>query len=287
MIAAQSRSGLLRVTLALALIVSAALIGALLNIFAYSVRTYIPGSLQVGGFTLANFGRLLNPTYVAVFADTLILSFAAALLTLIASFPLAYALVRVRSGGLKLILFLVVITPLFTGDITRTYAWTVMLGERGFLNFALLALHVTGQPLQLLYTRLGVVIVLTQYAMPVMTMVIAAALKHVGEKYERAAATLGATGLQTMIRIVLPLAAPGLTSGLILVFAWNLSAFATPQLIGGGRIPMIANLVYNEGLLSFDLPIAGAMSLLALALALTVIEISRLCLRRLEGRVLS
>jgi putative spermidine/putrescine transport system permease protein len=280
----RDRNPILPVALVLGGLTIALLATALLSVLAYSFRTYIPGSLKVGGFTLANFGRLVTPIYGEVFLDTVILSFVSALLTLIVSFPLAYALVRARSGALKAALFVVAIAPLFTGDITRTYAWTVMLGERGFLNYALMALHVISEPVQLLYTKTGVIIVLVQYAMPVMTMIIAAALNHVGEEFERAAQTLGASGFRTLRHIVVPLAAPGLTSGFILVFAWNLSAFATPQLIGGGRVPMIANLVYHEGLLSFDLPMGATLSLLSLSLALAIIELSRLWIRRFGER---
>ncbi|MBV9860040.1 MAG: ABC transporter permease [Alphaproteobacteria bacterium] len=262
----------------------AILAAALLNIFGYSVRAYTPGSLQVGGFTLANFVRMVSAAHLAVLWDTIFLGFVSAVLSLLLSFPLAYAMVRATRNWVKALLFLVAIMPLFTGDVTRTYAWTVVLGDHGFLNVALMAAGLIEHPLSLLYTRAGVVIVLVQYPIPVMTMIIAAGLRHVGTEHERAAATLGATSFQIMTRIVLPLALPGITSALILVFAWNLSAFATPQLIGGGRVPMIANLVYQEGVLSFDLPLAASLSLLALALTLVLVEVSRLCLRRLGER---
>ena len=162
---------------------------------------------------------------------------------------------RSRSALLKSVILIITISPLFTGDIVRTYAWLIVLGKNGFINSVLRDLGVIAQPLDLLYTPAGVVIALVQYSMPVMVIILAAAISHIDVDYERAATSLGASPLNVFLRVTLPLSAPGIISGFITIFAWTLSAFATPQLVGGGKVNMISNMVYNMGFSNFDFPV--------------------------------
>jgi putative spermidine/putrescine transport system permease protein len=263
--------------------VQAVALGAIL---VYSFRAFIPGSIRVGEFTLANFGRLVNPVYFHVYFDTVVLSLLAAVLTATLSFPVAYTLARTRSRSVQGFMVLAAVVPLFTGDVARTYAWMVMLGENGFLNGLLHWAGITAEPLQMLYTRTAVVIVMAQYAMPVMTVILVTAIGHISRDIERAAATLGASPFTVLLRIVVPLASPGLVAGVVLVFAWNFSAFSTPQLIGGGRIMMISNLVYQQGYQSFDFPLAATLSALALVVAVTIVEVARRYTRRFDAHPL-
>jgi putative spermidine/putrescine transport system permease protein len=268
------------------ILLAAAQLVALAAILVYSFREFIPGSIRVGGFTFANFARLVNPVYLEVYFDTVVLSFIAAVMTAVLCLPIAYTLVRTRSRALQGFLILVAIMPLFTGDVARTYAWMVMLGESGFVNTMFRWLGLVREPLEMLYTRAAVVVVMGQYAMPVMTVILVTAIGHISRDMERAAATLGASPLTVLLRVVLPLASPGLISGLVLVFAWNFSAFATPQLIGGGRIMMISNLVYQQGYQSFDFPLGATLSVLALVVAVTIVEVSRRYTRRFDAHAL-
>jgi putative spermidine/putrescine transport system permease protein len=267
-------------------ILVAVLLLSLGSILAYSFREFVPGSIRVGGFTLANFPRLADPIYFDVYADTVLLSLAAALITAVLSLPIAYVLARTRSRALQGFLMLVAIVPLFTGDVARTYAWMVMLGQSGFVNSLLRLAHIVDAPLELLYTRTAVVVVMAQYAMPVMTVILFTAIRHISPDMERAAATLGASPWLVLRRVVLPLASPGLVSGVVLVFAWNFSAFATPQLIGGGRIMMISNLVYQQGYQSFDFPFGATLSGVALLVAVVIVEIARKYTKRFDAHSL-
>ena len=108
-------------------------------------------------------------------------------------------------------------------------------------------------------------IALVQYSMPVMVIILAAAISHIDVDYERAATSLGASPLNVFLRVTLPLSAPGIISGFITIFAWTLSAFATPQLVGGGKVNMISNMVYNMGFSNFDFPFAAVLSMIGAA----------------------
>jgi len=258
---------------------------ALAFVLQYSLHAFIPGSLEVGGFTLDNFARVWRPIYLWVLLDTLTISLVTALATLVLSYPVAYALVRTRRNSVRTLLVVLAITPLFTGEIVRTYAWILMLGSDGFLNSVLEGLGLISTPIALLYTRLGVTVALVQFSMPVMIILLATAIAHVDADCERAAANLGARPTTVFWRVTLPLTMPGIVSGTVVIFAWTMSAFSTPQLIGGGKVLMISNLVYLQGLSSFNFPFAAVLSLVALVLALGALALIRPATRRLEAEV--
>jgi putative spermidine/putrescine transport system permease protein len=123
----------------------------------------------------------------------------------------------------------------------------------------------------MLFTERGVLVGLVHFSMPTMILLLAAAISHVDPAYERAAASLGATPARVFWRVTLPLSMPGVISGSLIVFAWTLSAFATPELLGGGKVKMIANVVKDLALDSFNWPGAAAFAMLALALTLALL----------------
>jgi putative spermidine/putrescine transport system permease protein len=125
--------------------------------------------------------------------------------------------------------------------VVRTYSWIIVLGNNGFINSMLLKLGVIAQPIQLMFTTFGVVVALVHVTMPVMVIILAAALSHIDRNYLRAAESLGAGPIRAFATVTLPLSMPGIVAGVTTAFAWTFSAFATPQLIGGGRVNMISN----------------------------------------------
>jgi putative spermidine/putrescine transport system permease protein len=259
-----------------------AFVVAMAAVLQYSVRAYIPGSLEPGGLTLANFTALLKPLYARVFLDTVWICFLTAFCTLIVGYPLAYALVNVRNPIAKSIVLITVVTPLFLGEVVRTYSWIIVLGNNGFINSVLLKLGVIEQPIQFMFTTFGVVIALVHVTMPVMVIMLAAALAHIDRDYQKAAESLGAGPVRAFLTVTLPLSMPGIIAGVTTAFAWTFSAFATPQLIGGGRVNMVSNLVYQLGFASFNFPFAASLCVAGLTLTLVVLSALRLAARPLE-----
>ncbi len=162
-------------------------VAALAAVMQYSLRAYVPGSLEPGGLTLENFAALMRPLYARVFLDTVWLCFLTAFFSLIIGYPLAYALVRARNVVVKSTILVIAVTPLFLGEVVRTYSWIVVLGNNGFVNSMLLKAGLIEQPLQLMFTRFGVVTALVHVTLPVMVIMLAAALSHIDRDYERAA----------------------------------------------------------------------------------------------------
>ena len=255
---------------------------ALVAVLQYSVRAQIPGSLNVGGFTLENFTAMLHPLYRRVFLNTLTLCVLTASLSLLAGYPLAYALVHAQSRLVKAIILVTVVTPLFLGEVVRTYSWIVVLGSNGFVNSALLKLGVIATPIELLFTVTGVTIALVHVTLPVVVIMLAAALSHIDPNYAKAAESLGAGPIRAFLTVTLPLSAPGIIAGFTTAFAWTFSAFATPQLIGGGKVNMISNLVYQLGFANFNFPFAASLSVAALVLTFVSLWILRFATRPFE-----
>src|SRR5947207_870262 len=124
---------------------------------------------------------------------------------------------------------------------------------------------------------------LVHVTLPVMVIMLAAALSHIDRDYERAAASLGAGPIRAFLTVTLPLSTPGIIAGVTTAFAWTFSAFATPQLIGGGRVNMVANLVYQLGFASFNFPFAASLSVAGLLLTFAVLGLMRVAAGRLEA----
>lgn len=250
----------MRLLLAPALVVLAIFAAALAALLQYSVRAFVPGSLVSGGLTLDNFRAVVAPQYLGSIWDTVVLSVATTVVTLVLSYPVAYALARAQSRAVRSWLLVLTLAPFFTGAIVRTYAWMLVLGNT-----------VVTWPVPLLFTERGVLIGLVHFSMPTMILLLAAAISHVDPALERAAASLGATPARVFRRVTLPLSMPGIVSGSLVVFAWTLSAFPTPELLGGGKVKMIANVVKDLALDSFNWPGAAAFAMLALALTLALL----------------
>jgi putative spermidine/putrescine transport system permease protein len=273
---------LLRVFVSPAVLCAIGFTAALGAVLQYSLRAYVPGSLEPGGFTLANFTALLQPLYARVFLDTVWICLLTAFFTLVLGYPLSFALVHARSVVLKSAILVITVTPLFLGEVVRTYSWIVVLGNNGFLNAMLLKAGLIDAPLQLMFTRLGVVTALVHVTLPVVVIMLAAALAHIDRDYERAAASLGAGPIRAFLTVTLPLSTPGIIASVTTAFAWTFSAFATPQLIGGGRVNMIANLVYQLGFASFNFPFAASLSVAGLMLTFAVLALMRTAARPFE-----
>jgi putative spermidine/putrescine transport system permease protein len=272
----------LRVFITPAVLCVLGFVAAMAAVLQFSLRSYIPGSLEAGGFTFANFTALLKPLYARVFLDTVLICFLTAASTLVIGYPLAYKLVHARSAVIKSIILVIVVTPLFLGEVVRTYSWIIVLGNNGFINSVLLKLGIIDAPIQFMFTTFGVVVALVHVTMPVMVIMLAAGLSHIDDAYQKAAESLGAGPVRAFLTVTLPLSMPGIVAGVTTAFAWTFSAFATPQLIGGGRVNMISNLVYQLGFASFNFPFAASLCVAGLALTIAVISVLRLLARPLE-----
>lgn len=257
-------------------------LAAMAAILQFSVRAYIPGSLEPGGLTLGNFTALLKPLYARVFLDTVWICFLTGLSTLIVAYPVAYALVHIQHPLIKSAILTTVVTPLFLGEVVRTYSWIIVFGNNGFINSVLRYLALIDKPIQFMFTTFAVVVALVHVTIPIMVIMLATALSHIEPDYVKAAESLGAGPIRAFLTVTLPLSMPGIIAGFTTAFAWTFSAFATPELIGGGRVNMVSNLVYQLGFASFNFPFAASLCVAGLVMTLGALSLIRLAARPLE-----
>ncbi|WBL76772.1 ABC transporter permease [Bradyrhizobium xenonodulans] len=179
--------------------------------------------------------------------------------------------------------FAIILGPLLISVVVRTLGWSVLLGNRGLVNSVLLGIGLIDQPLRLLFSMTGVIIVLTHVFLPFMIIAVWSALQRLDRQVEHAARSLGATSTSTFFRIILPQLMPGILSGAIIVFALSASAFATPSIIGGRRVKVVATATYDEFLNSLNWPLGAAIAVLLLvAIVLVIVGSNRLVERRFK-----
>lgn len=225
----------------------------------------------VTGFSLAQYSEFFQDRVnVKVLTDTFLLGLQVTLACLVLGYPVAYVYNRV-TGVWKSVMTFLILLPLLTSAVVRTFGWVVILGKQGLVNTALQSLGLIGEPLKLLFTHHGVAIAMTQIQLPLMILPIVASLSQIDARLMAASASLGGGAWRTFWKVIFPLTLPGIISGCLLVFAITVSSFVTPSIIGGGQIMYMPTLIYQQGVVLLNSPLAAAISAILLAMVLTIV----------------
>jgi spermidine/putrescine transport system permease protein len=222
-------------------------------------------------WTAENYTRFFDPLYGAILLRSLGMAAAATALCLLLGFPLALFISRAKKWR-GVYLFLVIL-PFWTSFLVRTYAWMFLLRDTGLLNTVLERLHVIHEPLPLLYNNGAVLLGLVYGYLPFMILPLYATLERLDPSLLEAAADLGAKPFTALMRVAVPLSAPGIRAGSILVFIPCVGAFLTPDLLGGGKTVMIGNLVQNQFTTARDWPFGAAVSLAVMAIVVLLMMV--------------
>lgn len=198
-------------------------------------------------WTTANYVRFFaNETYLRTFLKTIVMAAVVTAAGLAAAGPFAYFLVRYLSRRWQRVILIATIVPFWTSYLLRVYSWQIILGERGFLNQALMALGIIHEPSSIfVYNNLGVFLVLLYVYFPFAALAIYASLEKFDFDQLRAAQDLGARPDQAMRRILIPQIRPGLITAAVFVFIPILGEYLTPNLVGGTEGVLISNLIVN------------------------------------------
>jgi spermidine/putrescine transport system permease protein len=242
---------------------AAMVVAPLLILAAYSLLTRGAYGGTETPWTLESYLRLADPLYLAIYWRSVWIAALATGLCLLAGFPLALAISR--AGRRKNLLLLLVILPFWTSFLVRTYAWMFLLRDTGLVNTALAAAGLIRAPLPLLYNDWAVILGLVYGYLPFTVLPIYATLERRDRSLEEAAADLGARPRQTIWRVTLPLAAPGIRAAAVLVFIPSLGTYLTSDLLGGGKTILVGNLVQNQFTSARDWPFGAAVSLALMA----------------------
>lgn len=218
-----------------------------------------------GGFTLDNFTRLFASEYhLQAALRSLRLGVIQTVITLIIAVPLSYIMARAGSK-VRSFLLIVVILPLMTSVVVRTFGWVVLMGPSGLMMQIPGAEFLVGGTQGFLGTEIGVVIAMVQVLLPFAVLSILGVISGIKPQLEEASRTLGAGFWRTLRHVVLPLSVPGIVAGASLVFVLSVSSFITPRFIGGSQIPVFAQTIYVDATTNLDWAFAAAQAVLLFA----------------------
>jgi putative spermidine/putrescine transport system permease protein len=227
---------------------------------------------------------LLDAFHWKVVGDTLLLGLKTVAATVLLGLPLALAY-RAASPFWQRVLLFIVVMPLLTSVVVRTFAWIVILGREGVVNKIVLGLGLAADPLRLLQTELGLVISLTQIEMPLLLLPLLAVMSRIDPNLIDASASLGASPWRTLFRVILPLAAPGLAAGCLLVFASATTAFISQSVIGGGRLVYLPAMIWQQAMVVANWPFAATVAVTLLLSVSAVIAVIAYAGRIAGGRI--
>ncbi len=199
-----------------------------------------------------------DPFYMEIFGRTIVLSVKTTLVTLLLGYPTAYFIARTKSK-IKGVLIVATIFPFLVSAVIRAYGWMVILGNSGLLNQFFMNIGIIEEPLDLMYTETSVMIGMIQLLLPYMILAITSVIQSIDKNVENAARSLGANPVQTFFKVTLPLSAPGVISGCILVFTMGMTSYITPQLLGGAQYLTMTTLIYNQIKTTYNLEFANAI----------------------------
>jgi len=214
---------------------------------------------------LQNFTMLWErPVYMRVMMNTLMISAIVTPVTVLLAFPVAHLMAH-GSARLRRWLIFLVLVPFWTSLLVRAFATAILLQRHGIVNSLLIALGFVEEPLPLLYNMTGLLAGCVQVLLPFVIFPLYSSMARIDPGYMRAAATLGAPPVRAFLRVYLPLTLPGLITGATLVFISTLGYYIIPALLGGARQQMIAQLIQDQIATFGNWGMAGALSLVLLA----------------------
>ncbi len=208
---------------------------------------------------------------MSIFLRTIKISVISSVICMIIGVPVSYYISRV-SKKIRGLFIALTVFPILTNSVVRSFAWMSILGKNGVINNLLMKLNIINEPLSLLYTE-GAIIVGTVYIfLPLMIISLVGVMENIDNDLLEAAESLGANKLKSFFKVVFPLSLPGLIVGTVLVFTGSLTAYTTPQLLGGNKNTVLATLIYQKTMTLGDWQGAAVVATIMIAVTLIVIK---------------
>ena len=226
--------------------------------------------------------EVFEPIYLQILWRSLYFAALTVLLTLVLCYPVAFWVSRLSDRWRLVFLFLITL-PFFCSLIVRLYAWLLILKPTGLLNSTLLWTGLISEPLEILYTPAAVALGMVYVMIPFMFLPLYAAVDNLDRAQVEASLDLGANRVQTFRKVVLPQTLPGIMGGAVIVFIPSVGNFVVPDVLGGAKGLMIGNLVEQQFLSSRNWPFGSALSMIIMAVVLTVLMVSVTRARKAGG----
>lgn len=246
----------------------------LLYIFAISFFKSDSYGGMINTFTLENYAELFNQVYIGIFFKSMLIAIITTAICILISYPFVLAISH-KSKRTQQILMTLVTVPFLTNSLIRMYGWIVMLRKYGVINQVLLGMNIIKEPLSLMYNNLGIIIGMVYTLIPFMILPLNSSVGTIDKSLLEAASDLGANKWKTFKNIILPQTLPGLFNGSLMVFTPALGYFFIVDVLGGGKIMILGNLIKNQFLTARNWPFGAAISVFLVLITTLLIYIYR------------
>lgn len=249
----------------------------------FSFMSDLPVAGRDWSFTLRNYAAFFSTSlYLTLLWASLRLGLEVTLWCAVIGFPAAYVLAKVLKGRAREAIFLLVILPFWSNGLVRIFSWTMVLREGGILDTALNAVLPFGISVDLMYSYPAVIIGLVHSYVPYMVLTCYLTLQAIDDSLIEAARSLGASRLQVLRRLILPLAMPGLIAGAVLIFVPVVGSFMEPRILGGRTGTFYGTVIEDQFVAVFNWPLGAALSFILLAVVLAILAVAAPVIRKVQ-----
>ena len=236
---------------------------------------------QEAGFTLANYFKLFGDVYFQqVFLRSLRLSLLSTAVCAVLGFPTAYYISKYSKHKGMMMAFAVF--PMFTSPVIRSFSWMVILGKRGIVNSFLVSIGLFAKPQSLLYNEFSITVGFVQLFLPQMILSLIGVMDSIPDDLTLAAGSLGATRIGSFFHVVFPLSISGLVTGSVLVFTGCMTAYTTPQLLGGTDTRVLSTMIYQYAMSLRDWTQASVVAVVMIIVTMLVSSVFNSLSRRIN-----
>ena len=220
---------------------------------------------------------------INIILRTLLISFITTLITLMLGFPISLWIAR-RKTSIKKLLMLLVLFPMLTNAVVRNFSWIIILGKNGLINKLLMDFHVIDHPLNLLYTNFSIIIGLIYLFLPIMIISLVGIIGELNFEIEDAAYILGANRFKTLFKVIIPQLSTGILTGCVLVFAGSMTAYTTPEILGGNQHLVLSTLIYQQATTLGNWNNATIISAILIFLSIVSTTLMKLIMNQIDRR---
>lgn len=250
------------------------IVGPMVYMVALSFMTRADTWGVVPEFTLKNYGDIGQPVYLRTFGESLKLAVISTVLIIALGYPFGYFMAKLGPKWKKRTMLLLMI-PFWTSSLIRLYGWIIIFRAGGVLDSMLMALHITSEPLKVLYTYPAVVVGMVYALLPFMIFAVYSSAEKLDFSLVEAARDLGASPIKAFLTVSLKLTLPGLLSGVVLTFVPSMGLFFIADLLGGNKVVLVGNLIQTQLMNAHNWPFAAALSVVLLVLTTVIIWLYR------------
>ncbi|MDR0812986.1 MAG: ABC transporter permease [Oscillospiraceae bacterium] len=223
-------------------------------------------------FTLKNYAKLFDPTILSIYSNSLIIALLTTVICILVAYPFAYIMASTTPFR-KTLMMIFLMLPFWTNSVIRLYSWRTLLGVNGYINILLMKIGLIEAPIEMLFTRGAVVLGMVYTLLPFMVLPLLTVIDKLDGGLIEASGDLGAKPAQTFLHVTLPLTAPGIFAGSIMVFIPCLGYFFVSNLMGGGTSQLIGNVISRQFKEAFNWPYGAALAIMLILITLLIVKI--------------